>query len=175
MCAAGTYSSGAAVSACVTCDAGTFSTALGATTRSDCAACPKGTYQSGSACVSCPDYSTTLDKGSTSRLQCVCQSGFTSTITESGGGCSGCPINTYQGANGQCITCPAGTVTDQVASPSVASCRALPGYFAKYTKSVHAVIEVPADQFFNNATFASVVQQAVGGGKDTKVNVNDVK
>jgi hypothetical protein len=134
--------------------------------------CPRGTYQTNNdTCAVCPGNSTTASSGSSSRLQCVCYAGFVSRITLTGGDCYQCPLTTYMSGGG-CVPCPTGTMTDGVGSLSIASCKAVAGYYAKYTETFYAVVKVPSEQYVNDATFISVMQQAAGPGSKVTINRN---
>jgi hypothetical protein len=137
------------------------------TEASTCAACGQGTYQlvpganASAQCLACPEHSTTEAAGAARRTDCACAAGFVNGITEAGGGCSGCPANTYQSGNA-CAPCPPHTTAPE-ASTSVVQCASNAGYFAQYTRRATAQITVPVDEY-NEETFLAYVLAAAGEG-----------
>ena len=122
-CAAGTYQSG---TSCVSCPAGTASSASGLQGSGTCATCPAGYYSNSgaSSCIACPagQYSSSPGSGSCSS----CPAGTYSTNSGSSS-CSQCPKGTYNpntGSNseGYCTACPPGTANANYAGSSLSSC-----------------------------------------------------
>ena len=129
-CGAGTYQSGYS---CVSCPAGTKSTAVGLQDISSCAACPAGMYSSpgSTACSYCPE-GTFSGPGSAT--------------------CVLCPEGTYNPSTGStsiayCTACPAGTANANSGSTTLANCTACKaGYFSSLPGS-SACSPCPAGQF----------------------------
>jgi hypothetical protein len=91
-CNAGTYSTAIGASSsstCVACASGKYSTAVGASTPSTCIACPSGKYSSESGASMCSDCSSGANAGGTNP------------------DCSSCPLN-FDCSNGQISTCNSG-------------------------------------------------------------------
>lgn len=82
-CPAGTYNEFPEMSSCTPCEAGFFSSALGATSNATCTLCAPGTYsgKGSQSCTACPvgNYSANSGQGSCT----PCQSGWTTVSTRS--------------------------------------------------------------------------------------------
>jgi hypothetical protein len=155
---------------CTACDRGKYSE------DGVCKPCPKGTYQPSeggadiAACVQCPTLSTTAAEGTVNRTSCRCTGPYISSITETGGGCVGCPANSYpEGDGSKCNACPAYTKGPEN-SVGIQQCTSNAGYFAVYTKKMHVTIELPEDEY-DPATFESYIRAAAGGGREIKITV----
>jgi alpha-tubulin suppressor-like RCC1 family protein len=110
-CPAGSYSSAAQSTTCTNCIAGKFSSVVGAQDPSVCTNCLRGSYastQGSSACTNCTigTYSDLL--GSNSNSTCV-----------------KCPAGTYSPRSGSstCLTCPGGSYSAADGSTSCATCK----------------------------------------------------
>ena len=133
ICLAGTYTVPYLhANQCVSCPAGTYSTAQGATTPSACLSCKAGSY------------SNITSVGATSITACKCFAGYTgpdgdyctpcdlgtykSIIGSSP--CQACSVGSYQKASASttCIACPGNAVTLTSSSQSATQCLCKPGY-----------------------------------------------
>ena len=122
-CAAGTYQSG---TSCVSCPAGTVSSALGLQGSETCTNCPAGYYSNSGAasCTACSagQYSSSPGSGSCSS----CPAGTYSTNSGSSS-CTPCPKGTYNPntgstSEGYCMACPPGTANGNYGGSSLSSC-----------------------------------------------------
>ena len=136
VCSAGTYSLAGAGS-CTSCNAGTYSNTIGATSSSTCTPCSAGTYSSAigsSSCTSCPagKYSaggaascTSCNAGTYSAAgatSCTsCPFGYSSAAGSSS--CVQCPVGTYyQVGTTSCTPCSAGTYSNTIGATSSSTC-----------------------------------------------------
>ena len=121
MCEVGTYKNKTGSDSCVNCPSGSHSPEGSADlmactcqighTGNDgqqCALCGYGTYKDsvGSAsCTVCPSFSNTTSRGSTEVEDCICDKGYTGSVTIN---CTACPEGKYkdQQGSGQCTSCP---------------------------------------------------------------------
>jgi hypothetical protein len=142
-CPVGTYSISGEEEKCLNCPENSSTTDIGASRVSqclclpgfilnsnngECEMCPANTFQEtypNGVCISCPAHSTS-DSGSISKLDCVCQAGYSG---PAGGECWECQEGQYKDIVGSatCSSCPAYT-TSQKASTQKLNCTCLPGY-----------------------------------------------
>jgi len=139
LCAAGTFGDSAGASTCSMCPAGKANNIIGSNSSVDCAECQAGTYSArpgASSCVKCAagkygQYSAALQcidchansnsaMGSTSKLFCICNTGFTG---EDGTSCGACRAGSHKPVNGSsvCILCPASKYA--AAAEAATACR----------------------------------------------------
>lgn len=139
-------STGTLTSPCVSCSAGTFSTALGAPSSGACAACATGTYmteQGGTSCTTCPASSNTNSTGKAQRGDCICDPGFVGDLAVLGQNCTTCPANSYCAGLSQ-TACPAHTHSPAQSSLPI-HCRCDAGYRCSYRRDVSLVIRFNMD------------------------------
>jgi len=102
-CDRGTYSEVGGPS-CTLCPAGTFSTAIRATSPSTCTSCPAGTYSLA---------------GSSTCTQCSPGTASSAVGAGSSSTCSSCPVGSYSSSFGSalCSLCPAGSYANSTGTP----------------------------------------------------------
>jgi hypothetical protein len=92
-------------------------------------------------------------------------------ITETGGGCTGCGPNEYPSADrATCLPCPANT-GNAGGAVGIWQCSANAGYYAKYTKTVQLVVELPEEDS-DPETIQAYLRSAAGGGDDVVVKLD---
>ena len=114
-------------STCTACPAGTFKPTLGG---ANCTLCPADTYRretgatQSTQCLSCMDNSFS-ERGSTNKIQCQCNAGFTG---PNGEPCRSCKAGKYKAETGPaaCTNCARGTFNTHNASRSEAACLSCP-------------------------------------------------
>jgi hypothetical protein len=92
-------------------------------------------------------------------------------ITETGGNCAGCDPDFYASQDRlTCLACPANT---QSPAGSLAKwqCTAKAGFFARYTKTVKFVLDVPAEDA-DPSVMEAYVRAAVGDDEDVQVRID---
>ena len=145
-CSTGFYSlDGLTSTSCTACKAGTFSTAVGASSASACTPCPAGRISTSTAstnCSICPAATFSL-LGSTVCTQCPAGTYSTQTGATNLSACLQCPQGGYSAAGStscktcqagsysivpgaSCVPCPPGTYSTTVGSSSLANCLACP-------------------------------------------------
>ena len=84
-------------------------------------------------------------------------------------GCLGCLPGQYQNATGvsACSACPPNTISPG-STASILACSANAGYYARYTRTITAVVTLPAAQY-NPSTFLAQLQAAAGPGATVTV------
>jgi len=127
-CAPGSYKDVLGNSPCVSCPVGKHLQSIAAASQSECTDCPANYYpgDNRSMCVSCPKH-TYSTAGSSSRLDCICNPGYSG---PRGGPCVPCPVDTYNDdANGQCKSCPVHSSSNVTASANRSTCLCVEGFF----------------------------------------------
>jgi hypothetical protein len=115
--------------ACTACSAGTFSTALSATSPAACRPCPAGTYSTAdgaSACVPCAAGKFSPAPGPIDSDACALCTPGTYAFSPSATACSACDAGMFSNAagawnNATCVACDVGT-TSAAGSPSCRPC-----------------------------------------------------
>ena len=84
--------------------------------------------------------------------------------------CLACGHGSYSNASGMsgCSLCPPNTY-GPVASTTITGCAANAGYFAQYTRTIQAIVTLPASEY-DPATFVALIQAAAGPGAVVRVN-----
>jgi hypothetical protein len=120
---------------------------------SRCEACSAGTFSTGLRAVVCA----------------ACERGLFQNRSGASG-CAACVRGTYSNATGasQCDACPANT-DGPVGSTTITECSANAGYFAQYTRTIEAIVTMPASEY-DPATFVALIQAAAGPGAVVSVN-----
>ena len=122
-CPIGTYKADTGTSDCLPCRPGTYQDEIASST---CDLCVAGTYRtkygsnSSQDCTSCPE-STQSHAGSSSRVSCVCNAGYSG---PDGGLCAACPKSYFKAQNGSaaCQECYPGTWDNRMASTACVLC-----------------------------------------------------
>ena len=126
-CGQGKYKESQGDGPCTSCDAGSYSLDLGATSQSTCIPCEAGKYSRGAdqSCADCPANSVS-PAASDALSDCTCAIGYTGA---NGATCDACAEGTYKRYPGpaQCTECGAGkysAATGQTAEGTCAACPA---------------------------------------------------
>ena len=141
-CTAGKYraSTGAtAVGDCSTCKSCSTSAtqagscAIGSTSDAITCTCNAGFFGNGQACTGCPSNSYVSSTGSTLVTQCLCNAGYTGSITVASPAspeCTQCVKGTYKSTSGivACTECTTQATTIGAGSASISSCTCNTGY-----------------------------------------------
>lgn len=152
-CAAGAYGTASAASSasvCQNCGAGAYSTAIAATSPDTCALCEPGAFNP--------------TVGASSSGACaLCGVGLYSNRTGASA-CAPCAAGAYNNRTGAsaCAGCPDYTQGPEGAT-AIYQCAANAGYFARYTRTVRAIVTMPAAEY-DAAAFLAQMQAAAGPG-----------
>lgn len=196
-CAAGTYSTGNG-GPCLECEVGTYNTAIGQSSCSNCFAgettngtaqtscifCAEGKFSNGTGgeCQTCPTNHYTTGNGEAECLACpagyhsndgictACPSGYHSNAGES---CLPCLSGTFTPPGGKCEVCPTGFYSQAVNSPPTACTACAAGQFNSQTRQ-SACVDCPVGTSYSG-TGATVCDDCEPGKYNDQIGLSTCK
>lgn len=162
ICVAGTYTSSTGSTNCTQCSAGTFSSAVGASSPSTCALCTAGSYNSGlgrtASCQLCGPGTFSAAQGAVDVSTCnQCAAGTyqTGSGAPASSSCLACGVGTWSSGLGlsaptQCTSCSVGTFSVSLGATDPSTCLTCPvGQFCSTVGTAPApCTNLPANAYY---------------------------